>query len=65
MSKMTYQDVRKVMDTIEKNGMQAHYVLGAYEAMMADLIANLPKHKQNEAIRSFESLAQRVKSIEA
>lgn len=64
MSKMTYQDVRKVLDVVEKSGMQAHYVLGAYEVMLADLIANLPKHKQIEAIRSLESLSSRVKSIE-
>lgn len=65
MKKLTYSQIREVQDTIEKAGMQGHYVLGAYESMLASIIADLPKHKQMDAIRSFESLALRVKSIDS
>ena len=40
--KMKYQEVRVEMDAIPKAGMQGHYVLGAYEVMLADLIAEIP-----------------------
>jgi len=65
MKKLYYSQIREVQDTIEKSGMQGHYVLGAYEVMLANIIADLPKHKQMEAIRTFESLALRVKSIDS
>lgn len=63
--KMTYSDIRTVQDTIPKAGMQGHYVLGAYEVMLADLIATLPKHKQAEYVESMQRLAARASQVTA
>jgi hypothetical protein len=65
MAKMTYGDVRSVQDTIPTHGMQGQYVLGAYGVMLADLIADLPKHKQAEYIDSLNRLAVRARAITA
>jgi hypothetical protein len=62
-AKMTYSDVRTLQDSIPKSGMQGHYVLGAYEVMFADLVADLPKHKQAEYRSAMERLAERARQI--
>ena len=61
--KLTYSDIRNVMDTVPTQAAQAHYVVGAYQVMLAGIVADLPKHKQAEFIRSIESLAIRVSEI--
>lgn len=61
--KVSYSQIREVQDSIQKVGYQAHYVLGAYEVLLASIIADLPKAKQLDAIRSLESLAVRVQSV--
>lgn len=63
--KMTYGEVRTLQDTIPKAGMQAHYVLGCYEAMLADMIESLPRHKQQEAVDTLARIALRAKEITA
>ncbi len=64
MKKMTYQQIRNVQDTIPCNGYRASYVLGAYEVMLAQLVAELPAAKQADVIRSLESLKARAEKIE-
>lgn len=63
--KMKYQEVRVEMDAIPKAGMQGHYVLGAYEVMLADLIAEIPTHRQAEYVDSLRRLAVRSAEITA
>jgi hypothetical protein len=63
MKKVTYQEVRTALDKIQKSGMQAHYVLGAYEVMLANLIAELPARSAVEEMKMLESLANRVSTI--
>lgn len=63
--KMTYGEIRLVQDTIPKAGMQAHYVLGCYEAMLADMIESLPRHKQQEAVDTLARIAVRASQVDA
>jgi hypothetical protein len=62
-TKLTYSDITAVMSDVPTVGYQAHYVLGAYQSLMASIVADLPKHKQAEFIRSIESLATRAAEI--
>jgi hypothetical protein len=62
-AKLTYSQIRDVLDTVPTQASQAHYVVGAYQALMASIVAELPKHKQAEFIRSIESLAVRAAQI--
>jgi hypothetical protein len=61
--RLTYSEIRNVIDTVPTQAVQAHYVVGAYQALMASIVADLPKHKQAEFIRSIESLAVRAAQI--
>ena len=61
--KVTYQEARDVMDKIQKSGMQAHYLIGAYEVMIANLIADLPARSAQEEMLTLERLANRVSAI--
>lgn len=67
MTKMTYTVVRDVVESVTRetygSSARAHYTLGAFEAMLSHMIADLPKHKQAEAIRSLEALQKRVVEI--
>jgi hypothetical protein len=38
--------------------------LGAFSVLIADIAADLPKHKQAEVIRQLESLKARLATIE-
>ena len=60
MAKVTYQEIRSIQDTITTTGYAANYVLGAYEVLLAQIVADLPAYKQKEAILSLESLKKRV-----
>ena len=62
-TKLTYSQIRDAIETVPTVGYQAHYVLGAYQALMASIVADLPKHKQAEFVRSLESLATRTAEI--
>ena len=61
--KVSYSQIREIQDSIQKVGYQAHYVLGAYEVLLANIVADLPKAKQLDAMRALESLAARVQSV--
>ena len=61
--KLTYSEITSVMTGVPTVGYQAHYVLGAYQALMASIVADLPKHKQAEFVRSIESLSTRAAEI--
>lgn len=68
MKKMTYSEMRDVVlavtDLSHGYNNRAHYTLGAFSVLIADLAADLPKHKQAELIRSLESLQTRLATIE-
>ena len=61
--KVSYSQIREIQDSIQKVGYQAHYVLGAYEVLLANIVADLPKAKQLDAMRALESLAARVQNV--
>ena len=63
--KLTYSQIRDVMETVHTQGSKAHYVVGAYTVLLVNIVAELPKHKQAEFVRSIESLAVRVSDIPA
>ena len=58
--KLTYADFRNMQDTISTTGYAANYVLGCYEVLIAQMGADLPKHKQKELMLSLENLKKRV-----
>lgn len=68
MKKMTYSEMRDAVCAVTElsNGYnnRAHYTLGAFSVLIADIVADLPKHKQAEVIRSLESLSTRLATIE-
>ena len=65
--KMTYQEVRDVNDKVMSltlgSPARAHYTLGALDSMLGHLVADLPKHRQQEYVRSMESLVNRLKDF--
>lgn len=64
MAKVTYQEVRTVMDTVPNKGMQAHYVLGSYESFLANLIAHeVPAKRQQAYLDDLRRLAERASQV--
>ena len=68
MKKMTYQDFRAATDKVTESiptgkPFTYAYVVGAYEIMLADMAANLPKAQQADVMRSLEALAKRVAEL--
>jgi hypothetical protein len=66
--KLTYQDFRAAADKVTESiglGKSHHYayVVGAYEIMLADMAAALPKAQQEDVMRSLKSLAVRVAEL--
>lgn len=65
--KMTYQEVRAVNDQVmtltNGSNARAHYTLGALDSMLSHMVADLPKHKQQEYVRSMEFLVNRLKDF--
>jgi len=66
--KKTYQDFRAATDKVTEsipvgNPYTYAYVVGAYEVMIADLAASLPKARQEDVLRSLQSLAKRVAEL--
>ena len=61
--KANYTQIRDLQDSISKTGWRAHYVLGAYEVLIASIIADLPKTKQADAIKSLQNLAIRAATV--
>ena len=62
--KANYTQIRDLQDSISKTGWRAHYVLGAYEVMLASLITDLPASKQKDALDALKSLHLRVLNVE-
>lgn len=66
MAKMTYQDFRALLDTVTDqtpgDTNKAHYALGAFECIIADIGRNLSAAKQADLARSIEALAIRLKN---
>ena len=59
MSKLTYSDIAAELRDTSQVSMQTKgsysYATGYYESIIAGLVADLPKHKQMEVIRSLQS----------
>ena len=66
--KKTYSEMRDLVLAVTdlSNGYnnRAHYTLGAFSVLIADLAADLPRAKQAEVIRALDSLKTRVEIIE-
>lgn len=66
MAKMTYQDFRTLLETVTDqtpgNSNKAHYALGAFECIIADVARDLSVAKQKDLARSIEALAERLKT---
>ena len=65
MTKLTYIEIaNELRDTskvcMETMGSYA-YATGTYESLIASLVADLPKHKQLEVVRSLESARKSMK----
>ena len=64
MSKLTYSDIAAELRDTSQVSMQTKgsysYATGYYESIIAGLVADLPKHKQMEVIRSLQSARERM-----
>ena len=59
--KFTYSEIRQAQDQVPTEGLAANYVLGAYESLIAQIVAyDLPLSKQQEFLRSLEALKVRA-----
>lgn len=68
MSKLSYGEVSMELSKtsrvcLEKRNSYA-YVTGIYEAMLVNLVLDLPKHKQNEFMRSLQQTQERLNTEE-
>lgn len=68
MKKKTYSEMREAVCSVTdmSNGFdnRAHYTLGAFTVLIADIAADLPVKKQEDLLRSLESLKGRLFSID-
>lgn len=59
MAKVTYSEIADSLREMSKVSMESRgtyaYATGMYESIIASLVADLPKHKQLEVLRSLES----------
>ena len=64
MSKLTYSDIAAELRDTSQVSMQTKgsysYATGYYESIIAGLVADLPKHKQMEVIRTLQSARERM-----
>ena len=64
MTKLTYSDVASELRETSQVSMQTKgsysYATGYYESIIAGLVADLPKHKQMEVIRSLQSAREHM-----
>jgi|694.fasta_scaffold65066_2 hypothetical protein len=64
MSKVTYSDVAAELRVTSQLCMDTYatysYVTGTYESIIAGLVADLPKHKQAEVMRSLRQARERM-----
>lgn len=67
MSKKTYIEVATFLreasnHCLEKSGTFAS-ITGAYESILADLVADLPLHRQNEVLKTLNSTRSYIESV--
>lgn len=64
MAKLTYTeiaaDLRDTSDVVLKRKGSYAYVTGTYESILANLVADLPKHKQMEVMRLLQGVRERM-----
>jgi len=65
MSKLKYSDIALELRETSKLSMEVKgsysYATGAYESIIADIVADLPEHKQREVVRNLESVRNALK----
>ena len=64
MAKVTYSEVSSVLRETSRSCYDVFgnysYITGTYEAIIAGIVADLPKHKQAEVMRSLHSAQERM-----
>lgn len=64
MTKLKYSDIAMELRETSKVSMETKgsysYATGLYEAIIAELVSDLPKHKQLEVVRGLESARKRM-----
>lgn len=65
MAKVTYDEIMTELRTTSAATYEKYdshsYACGMYEAMIASMVLDLPKHKQLEVIRSLKAAQERMK----
>ena len=66
MSKVTYSEITNELRITSQLCMDTYatysYVTGTYESILAGLVADLPKHKQAEVMRSLRNARERLEN---
>lgn len=66
MTKVTYTEIALELRETSKICMETKgsysYVCGTYESIIADIVADLPKHKQAEVMRLLAKTRERLTS---
>ncbi len=64
MAKVTYSEIASALRDTSKTCMDTYatysYVTGTYEAIIAELVVDLPKHKQAEVMASLRRAQERM-----
>ena len=67
MSKLTYAEINEHLRETSKMSKDVFdsyaYVTGLYESMLGGLVADLPKHKQLEVLRTLQSARDSMKKM--
>lgn len=68
MTKLSYGEVSMELSKtsrvcLEKRGSYA-YATGVYEAMLVNMVLDMPKHKQNEFMRALQETQERLNAEE-
>ena len=67
MAKMSYTEIATFLreastHCLERSGSFAT-ITGTYEYMLADLVANMPAHKQNEFVRNMSTTRSYINAV--
>lgn len=66
MTKVTYSEIANELRETSKVCMESNgsysYVTGTYESILADIVADLPNHKQAEVLRMLKFARDRMKT---
>jgi hypothetical protein len=64
MTKATYSDIANELRETSKVCMEVKgsyaYATGVYESIIADIVADLPKHKQAEVLRTLRLVREQM-----